>query len=248
MKSAWFQDEDFWRDLYPYMFNKKRLMRTTDEAAGIINLLGLVPNYKIIDFGCGNGRHLLELARRGYSISKGIDSTPFFVDIAKQAAARELLSPEFVIGDMLSHSEPNTYKVALSLFSSFGYYKSHSENLRVLRNIYDSLKAGGKLLIDVRGKENFAHSFDAQSWDRSAGGVVLTKRTPLDDFSKIENSWVIVQDGKTRSYSFTHWIYSAWELKEMLRSVGFVRLDVYGDFTGVPYAPESRRLIVVAGK
>lgn len=244
----WFRDEDFWRELYPYIFPAKQLMRTSTEVDSLINMLGLVPHCRIIDFGCGSGRHLLELARRGYSFSKGIDSTPYFVDIAKQAASRELLSPEFAIADVLTYSEPNTYQVALSLFSSFGYFEDHDDNLRVLRNMHDVLKQDGKALIDVRGKESFARSFDTQRWDSSSGSIVLTKRTPLDDFSKIENSWIVVRDGKTRSYSFTHWIYSARELKEMLKQVGFGQLKVYGGFDCTPYTHESARLIVVASK
>jgi len=248
MDAMWFKDENFWRELYPYMFDAKRLARTSDEVSGIIRLLSLQHNDEIIDFGCGTGRHLIELAKRGYVHSTGIDSTLYYIDIAKENASKERLTTNFEVDDILTRCDPDHYTVVLSLFSSFGYYDEHKDNMRVLKNMYDSLKSGGKLLIDVRGKENFAYNFDAQSWERSGSSLILTQRTALEDFSKIENSWILIKDGKEYSYSFTHWIYSAHELREMLDTAGFKQMNIYGDFAGAPYTPNSKRLVIVATK
>jgi SAM-dependent methyltransferase len=248
MNSPWFKDENFWRDLYPYMFDAKRLAKTAEETSGIIQLLNLQHDDKIIDFGCGNGRHLIELAKRGYVYGTGIDSTGYYIDIAKHTASETGVAIKFEVDDMLHRNDPNEYAIALSLFASFGYYDAPEDNLQVLKNMYSSLKSGGKLLIDVRGKENFAYNFDGQSWARSGDNIILTKRTASDDFSKIENTWTIINGVDQRSYTFTHWIYSAKELKDMLASIGFDQMTLYGDFTGVDYSPKSTRLIIVAQK
>lgn len=246
--TMWFANENFWEELYPYMFDDKRLARTPDEVSGIISLLDLKGSDEIIDFGCGTGRHLIELARRGFTKSIGVDSTRYYIDIAKNDAAKEGLSVKFEVGDMLTQSDSAKYTAVLSLFSSFGYYDEHEDNMKVLKNIHTSLKVGGKFLIDLRGKENFAYNFDEQSWGRSGNSLLLTQRTALQDFSKIENSWTIIRNGEEHSYSFTHWIYSARELKEMLRAVGFGSMKTYGGFTGSPYTHESKRLIIIATK
>lgn len=248
MNTEWFKDENFWRDLYPYMFDARRMSRTPEEVDGIIDLLSLKTTDVIVDFGCGTGRHLLELAQRGYTDLTGIDSTAFYIDIAKKDAAKHTQPPHFVVGDMLDAVEPQRYDVGLSLFSSFGYYDKHEDNLHVLRNMYESLRGGGKILIDLRGKENFAYNFDAQSWGRIEESIILTQRVANDDFSKITNSWVVIKDGSEKTYTFTHWIYSAQELKVMLHEVGFNDINIYGDWAGGAYVPQSKRMIVIATK
>jgi SAM-dependent methyltransferase len=247
-RSAWYQDESFWRTIYPYMFDAKRQARTPKEVDGIIKLLNLQTSDAVLDLGCGDGRHLIELALRGYRNITGLDSTKYYLDIAKERAAAESLSIQFIQDDMRSPRGEGAYEVVLSLFSSLGYFEKPEDNLHVLQNAYRSLKPGGKLLIDVRGKENFAYHFDEEGWAESDGTYILTKRIPLNDFSVIENHWTIIESGNTKELLFSHWIYSAQELKTMCVTAGFSDITAYGGLDGSPYSYQSPRLIVVGRK
>jgi len=246
--TAWYQDESFWRTIYPYMFDAKRHARTSKEVDGIIKQLDLQPDDSVLDLGCGDGRHLLELARRGYQKITGVDSTKYYLDIAKERTAAEGLPIEFIQDDMRSPRNEGAYEAVLSLFSSLGYFEKHEENLRVLRNAHRALKRGGKLLVDVRGKENFAYHFDEEGWTESDGTYVLTRRMPLNDFSIIENHWTIIESGNAKELVFSHWIYSAQELKNMCEAAGFSDITAYGGMDGSPYSYQSPRLIMVARK
>lgn len=246
--SAWYQDESFWRTIYPYMFDARRHARTPKEVDGIIKLLDLQPDDTVLDLGCGDGRHLLELARRGYKNITGVDSTKYCLDIAEERAEAEQLSIQFIQDDMRSPRNEGAYEAVLSLFSSLGYFETRNENLHVLQNAFRSLKPGGKLLIDVRGKENFAYHFDEESWSEHDGSYVLTKRIPLNDFSVIENTWTIIKNGNVTDLLFSHWIYSAHELKTMCESAGFSDIRAYGGMDGSSYSYQSPRLIVMARK
>jgi hypothetical protein len=108
------------------------------------------------------------------------------------------------------------------------------------------LRPGGKLLLDVRGKENFARNFDDRAWLRTGSSVVLSQRTANADFSRIHNKWTVISDGHSQQVRFSHWIYSAHELKSMCESAGFEQVDVFGGFDGRPYTPDASRLVVVA--
>ncbi|HXH26869.1 MAG TPA: methyltransferase domain-containing protein [Candidatus Acidoferrum sp.] len=247
--STWYRDETLWCRIYPYMLNADRQRRTPKEVDGIITLLNLQQNDAILDLACGDGRQLRELARRGFANLTGVDLTNFYIDIARQRALEEQISIQFQTGDMLYFQQPDTYDDVLLLFSSFGFFEQPADNLRVLQNAYQSLKRGGKLLVDVRSKESFAYTFDAESWSElGAGNFLLTKRIPLLDFSVLENRWMLIEQGFATELTFWHWIYSAAELKSMFESAGFVNVAAYGSEDGRAFMPQSPRLIVIGQK
>jgi SAM-dependent methyltransferase len=66
---------------------------------------------------------------------------------------------ELVEGDMRDFRRPASYDLALSMFTSFGYFESRADDLRVLRNVRESLKPGGVFVVDVMGKEWLARHF-----------------------------------------------------------------------------------------
>ena len=78
--------------------------------------------------------------------------------------------------------------------------------------------------------------------------LVLEERKLGKDWGTIENRWIIFKDGKKYEYSFSHKLYSAVELSNLLQECGFKRVDVYGDFGGSPYDHRAKRLILVACK
>lgn len=68
-----------------------------------------------------------------------------------------------------------------------------------------------------------------------------------DDWSWIENRWV-VDDGEVAEFSVSHRLYSARELAELLHSVGFDDVAVYGDLEGSDFDQDAELLVVVARK
>ena len=59
----WFENEDFWRDFYQYMFSEERFAAARDEVSRIIELTQ-VDRGRMLDLCCGPGRHSLEFAQR----------------------------------------------------------------------------------------------------------------------------------------------------------------------------------------
>jgi hypothetical protein len=70
----------------------------------------------------------------------------------------------------------------------------------------------------------------------------------LDDWSRVDNSWILVRGGKATKYSFSHTIYSGVELRESLFSAGFQEVRLYGGLDGRPYGRGAERLVAVARK
>jgi len=132
------------------------------------------------------------------------------------------------------------------MFTAFGYFEEQDENRQVLRNIRSSLRPGGKVVIDVIGKERLAKIFQATNWQELEDGtLVLESRKPADDWAFMHNRWIIVKGTERLEHSFKHRLYSAVELKTLLQEEGYKDVSAFGSFDGSEYDQNSQRLIVV---
>ena len=110
---------------------------------------------------------------------------------------------------------PSTFDLACTLFTSFGYFKDEQDDLRVLRNIHQSLKDTGVLVIEVVGKERLARAWQNTISTELADGSLLVQRPQIrDDWCRVYSEWILVKDGCSRSFGFEHTIYSGRELKD----------------------------------
>lgn len=245
--TQWFEDDSLWIDTYPYMFSPARLAAAEAEVAPLLELVGARPR-SILDLCCGPGRFAIPLARRGYQVT-GVDRTAFLLDKAKERAAREGAEVEWVQEDMRTFVRPGAYDLALSMFTSFGYFDDKDEDLTVLRNVHASLRPGGALIMDVVGKEQVAGQFEAaRSRKHADGSVVIDKREILDDWTRVRMEWTIIKGDDVRVYTIDHTIYSGQELKDRFTAAGFADVELYGSIDGASYGPEAGRLIVVGRK
>lgn len=64
----------------------------------------------------------------------------------------------------------------------------------------------------------------------------------------VSNDWYLLKENKYQKYSFSHRLYSAIELKQIVESVGFRNVKFYGTFKGDEYDNNAKRLILIAKK
>lgn len=141
------------------------------------------------------------------------------------------------------------YGLVLSMFTSFGYFDNKDEDIKVLNNIFQSLKPGGACIIDVMGKERLANILQPSTSEESPDGSILVQRHEIfDDWSRIRNEWILIKKGKAKSFEFHHTIYSGQELKACLIQVGFREVKLFGNLDGKEYGSDAQRLIAVARK
>lgn len=245
--SEWYDDDEFWRRFAPFMFDEERWLGTPAEIDALSALLDLAPQTAVLDLGCGPGRNALELARRGHQVT-GVDRTEPYLEEARDRALQAGLDVEFLQADMRDFRRPESFDVAVSLFTTFGYFEDPAENARVLLNVYDSLRDGGALLIEMMGKEVLARIYSGRHWEERDGVFFLQDRRVSRDWSWSEARWIVIDGGEVFSHEFGHWLYSAVELGQMLREAGFAGVGFFGDLEGGPYDPTARRLVAVARK
>ncbi len=244
---AWFENDDFWRDLYPYMFPVERLEAAPEQVAQILALT-VVESGHVLDLCCGPARHSVEFARQGFTVT-GVDRTPYLLERARTHADREGVDIEFVREDMRDFCRPGAFHLAVNMFTSFGYFDSPEEELRVLRNVYDSLRPGGVFLMELLGKEYLAaHYVNSRCVDFADGTLLVQRAKVRDDWTRCFCEWTIVQAGRARTHKFDHFIYSGRELKDLLVRGGFLDVRLFGDLRGAPYGTDAQRLVAVARK
>lgn len=246
-KSDWFEDDDFWQELEPFMFPPRLFENTTNEVDAVIDLLVLPTGANILDLCCGFGRHSIELTRREFNVT-GVDRTSYFLEKARQHADSEELDVEFIQEDMRNFKRIKTFECVLSMFTSFGYFKDPDDDRRVLDNIYASLKDNGVFLLDTMGKERLAKIFLKRDWEEIGDVFLLHDRSIQRDWSWCENRWIIVKGGERKDFTVSHRLYSAVEIKQLLTETGFSNIKVYGSLKGIPYDQNATRLVVKAQK
>jgi SAM-dependent methyltransferase len=246
----WFENESFWETLERFFFSH---FRSDDQAEEELERIGrLIPlreGATVLDLGCGPGRHVVPLARRGMVVT-GVDRTERYLTRARERLAAEKLGAELIREDMRHFVQPTSFDVALNLFSTFGYFAERDDDDRVLRNVFASLKPGGVIVMEMLGKEQIARDYQERIWYPSANGdeFLLEEHAVIDGFRGIENTWTVIRDGERRTFSVTVRIYSGVELEDALHRAGFAQVRLYGSLDGTPYDHEAERLVAIAEK
>ncbi len=246
-RREWFDDESFWRDLYPFMFPESRFAAAPVDADKVLALTR-PKGRAVLDLCCGPGRFSIALAKRRFAVT-GVDRTKYHLDKARAKARAAKVKIEWVQRDMRDFVRPDSFDLALSMFTSFGYFDDKREDLQVLRNILASLRPGGACLIDVGGKEWLARILAPTTSDMLPDGTMLVQRHAIfDDWTRIRNEWILIRRGRAKTFTFHHTLYSGQELRDRMEHVGFVGVKLFGSLDGEGYDPRAKRLIAVGRK
>lgn len=102
----------------------------------------------IINFGCGTGKHDMELAKLGYRCT-GIDLSALMINIARENVKRENLSIDFAVADIRSFVPQTQYDAVISLFHVMSYQTKNDDILQAFQSARKALDRGGLFLFDV---------------------------------------------------------------------------------------------------
>jgi SAM-dependent methyltransferase len=225
--TPWFEDEHFWESIYPFTFSDDRFVSAEADVGELPKLTG-TPFTRVLDLGCGPGRHSIPLAKQGAQVT-GVDLSPFLLAKARSRAEEEKLNIEWVQEDMRNFVRPAGFELVINLFTSFGYFGNVEEDLTVLRNVFRSLVPGGSFVIDVMGKEIVARGFAPCAVEKREDETILVQMREIsDDWYRIRSHWLIIRGEHATHVRFDNALYSDREMVHLLKQAGFETIKLFG--------------------
>lgn len=226
---------------------------TRQQVDFVIEKLQLRGGERILDLACGFGRHSLELARRGFSVT-GVDITPSYIAFAREAAKREGLQVDFLCQDIREIQFKDAFDVVLSMADgAIGYLENDAENLKIFTLVSKALKSGGKYFMDIMNGSYADQHFPCRLWN--AGEKCLT----LSAFEWDRETRVMLYGQRDFAYGQPLGrpdidkgnpirLYTLAEITDILTSHGMDVFGVYADFDGTVSSDQHIQLLICAEK
>jgi len=234
---------DWWQTLFNSLYLKTDadllddMEVTRKEADLVVSILGLDPEDTVLDLCCGQGRHVLELARRGFSNIEGYDRSQYLIRKARTRAQKENLQVRFREGDARKLPYPSdTFSVVTILGNSFGYFDSTLQDRKVLEEVFRVLKPGGRVFIDAVDGDHMKKNFQPRSWewlDRKY--FVCRERALSSDGERLICREVIsrIDRGIIADQFYAERLYNRESLFELLTASGFSSPTFHTTFSPV---------------
>jgi 2-polyprenyl-3-methyl-5-hydroxy-6-metoxy-1,4-benzoquinol methylase len=225
---------------------------TLQEVSFIEQEIGFDKKKRILDVGCGTGRHAIELAKRGYSIT-GIDLSESQLKRAEEKAIEEHVSVQFEQGDARSLKFNSEFDVALILCEGgFPLMETDEMNFAILQGVAHALKSGGIFILTTlnafypltHSLEEFMNSNTVEGKSSKNSFNIMTLR----DISTFE---VKDDNGIARTLHCNERYYLPSEITWMLKSLNFSPIDIFGcqvgNFTrNKPLTANDYEMLVIA--
>ena len=237
-------------DWWKHVFNRLYLKTDADvvddhkitesEIDLLVEILQLNTDTKILDLACGQGRHTLEFARRGFKNVEGLDRSHYLIQRAKATSRKEGLALRFREGDARKIPyPPDNFDLVTILGNSFGYFENPHDDEKVLKEVIRVLRPGCRLLIDVTDGAFMSANFQPRSWEWiDKKHFVCRERSLSVDKSRLVSREVIthVEKGVLADQFYAERLYTLESLRKLLESCGFSKVQFHKEMT-----PDSQR-------
>jgi len=217
------------------------------EAAGLWTLLQLSPTSRVIDIGCGHGRHALPLAERGAEVV-GLDFASALLNRARQLAAELRTEVPWIRGDMRRLPFRSGCADAAIVMDAFGFFDTEQEHEAVLREAARVVTIGGRLVLKVVNGGPVLDDFRETAREERDGVVVLVSNTLALDPPRMTQR-ISVSGGRGRGeYERRQRLYRVEEVRAALEHVGFSVMGVCADPYGSPFDQTVQSTMWIVGQ
>ena len=233
---------DWWRTLFNSIYLKtdgdvvENDKNTHHEVDLLIRAAGLEPNDRILDLCCGQGRHCLELARRGFRNITGVDRSRYLVRLARKRAKNSGLSVSFHEGDARKFRlRANNFHCVAIMGNSFGYFDQEEEDLAVLAAVKRLLGSSGILVMDLVDGDWMKEHYVPRSWEWvDKDHFVCRERSLSSDERRLISREVVVhaERGVIVDQFYAERLYSQEQINDFLSRAGFISVRNHGKLQG----------------
>jgi len=221
--------------------------RTASEVDFVVSTLNLSPGARVLDVGCGFGRHSIELARRGYVVV-GIDPSATMIAAARVRAAETGISVDFrqVSGEVFVTDD--LFEAAICLFTTLGQISATEDNSALIPQVYQALQPGGAIIVEVPQREATVKRLKTAEKFGSGERYTTVARQFNVAGNMLTESFTVVSPAVTRHYLLRYRLYTLAELANLLTEAGFTVRQTYSDYQASPWQADSAVMLVVSSK
>lgn len=241
----WFED---WFESEEYL--KVYQHRNSEEAeilvSFILSQINLSAKAKVLDLGCGAGRHALLLAKRGFDVT-GVDQSANLLSVAADEAQKNGLHAMFIRDDIRIVNFREKFDLILNVFTSFGYFETDEDNFSLFSNVESHLAHDGIFVFDFLNAENVKQNLTPFS--KTEIGDMVIEQTRKIEGNCVIKEIALHQNGSVKNFRESVRLYSKEELITAINKSNMAVEMIFGSYTGESFDEKSSsRLILLCKK
>lgn len=237
---------EWWKSLFNSLYIKtdgdvvENNRNTAKEVDIIIESTKLEPFDHVLDLCCGQGRHSIELANRGFKNINGIDRSRYLIQLARKRALSldpKIEKPRFREGDARKiRLEDDSQDLVLLMGNSFGYFEKEEDDANVIKEIKRVLRPNGNFILDIVDGEWISKNYEPRSWEWiDQSHLVCRERTLSSDHNRLIAREVIIhaEKGILADQFYAERLYTYEQILEMLQKTGFENIVKHSNYNSL---------------
>ena len=242
MPSNW--EKDFFRGV---ALDAWRLCFTPEQTRAEVDFLARIfepsRGNHFLDIPCGNGRHAIEFASRGFQMTA--------LDLSEEFLAEARSSPlpvRWVLGDMRELAWDAEFDGAYCFGNSFAYLDA-GDARKFFQGVARGLKRGARLAVETgMAAESILPTRVTKRWNRLGDLYMLSENRYVPEESRLDIDYTFLRGGEVETRPTSSYVHSVAELRRMQVEAGLQPRELLASIAGEPYELGSPRLILVAEK
>jgi len=236
--------------------NEPFVQGTVGECDFIEQEVGRDKSIKIIDIGCGTGRHAIELTKRGYKVT-GVDFSENQIKRAREKAQETGVAIDFQTQDARKLPFDGEFDLAIMLCEGgFSLMETDEMNFEILKNATKALKSKGKFIFTtLNGLFPLFHSVSEFYKSAQKEGQSQCKECSFDLMTFRDYNTAVFEDdsGNKKELKCNERYYVPSEIAWLLKTLGFKKIDIFGAKLGAfsrndKLTTEDFEMLVIAEK
>ncbi|MCB1119784.1 MAG: class I SAM-dependent methyltransferase, partial [Chlamydiia bacterium] len=233
---------EWWRSIFNSVYLKtdadvvENDQATKTEIDTLLKTTLLSSSAAILDLCCGQGRHSIELAKRGFGCLKGMDRSRYLIRLARLRTQKLGYSIQFSEGDARKIRLPDaSLDCVMMMGNSFGYFEQELDDIKVLQEVKRVLHEKGILYLDMTDGEWMKQHFEKRSWEWiDEELLVCRERTLASDNSRLISREVLIhaERGVLADQFYAERLYTFEQIKTQLEHVGFENIEKHQNLKG----------------
>ncbi len=194
---------------------------TKTEVEFLERALAIAPTARLLDVPCGNGRHAIELAKRGCRLT-GVDFAAEYIAEAKKAP----VDAEWILGDMCDLPWPNTFDGAYCMGNSFCYL-DRAAAPKFLHAVARCLKPGGRFALATgMAAESILATFQPKRWHRTGDIITLSEARYDCGEGRLDVDYTFIRNGEIETRPTSSYCLTVAELRRMHADAGLETIEL----------------------